>query len=161
MFFWESNICLSCKRYLTFHHWRTGNFTLIAESWNHYQLMLWFIDFFLNQPIGMCYSVILWIDCYQIQEFPSVHGHNCWSVPTILSPLSLKTVIQRHTWASMRWHRSFQCWWLIAGNYCGFQQHLGIYSCYKQFLDTWTAPSSRWRAILSHLYFSPRCHMLS
>ena len=98
---------------------------------------------------------------FQIQEFPLVHGHKCWSVPTKCSPLSPQTGIQIRDWASMRWPMSSQCWWVIYGDCCDIKKHLGRCSGYEKYLDNWTAPFPLIRTVFSHGNLSPRCHMLS
>ena len=57
------------------------------------------------------------------QEFPSIHGHKCWSVPKKLATLSPQSVIQRRDWFS-------------GPNCCDQQQHAVRCSGSKQSLDT-------------------------
>ena len=84
---------------------------------------------------------MLWIVSTKIQEFPLVHYHKCWTVPKQFSPLSPQSVIQRRNWDSMRCPMYFQCLWVIVGNCCDRQQHVGRCSVSEQSLDNLTAPS--------------------
>ena len=118
-----------------------------------------FTFLFLYNTIGMCYLVIFWLHSSEIEEFPSVHGHKCWSVAKN-SPLSTQAGIQRRYWVSMRWYMYPRCWWVIVREFCGCQQHAGRWSGSKQYMDTWTSQSPHLRSVLSHCHFSLRCHML-
>ena len=54
-----------------------------------------------------------------------------------------------------------QCWWVIVGDFCDFQKHVGRCSGSKQYLYNYTAPYTRWRTIFYHCHLSPWCYMLS
>ena len=117
--------------------------------------------FYLYWSICMCYCVMIWLASYKIQDFPSVHGHTFWSIPSKFSSLLPQTVTQRQYWASMRWPMTSQCIWVIVRFFLDIQQHAIRCSGYQQYLDTWNTPSPHWHAVLSHGHFSVRCHMFS
>ena len=137
---------------------------LLEATRAHDQRIIWFINFTPPppyHPIGMCYLEMIWLDYFEIQEFLLVYGHKCWSVPKKCSPLSPQVVRKRHDWYSMRCTMSSKWLWVIIRYCCVHKHHVGRCSGPEQYLDTWTAPYTCWRDVVSHFHFYPRCHILS
>ena len=118
-------------------------------------------SFYISHPIVMCYLVILWLASSNIQEFPSVYGHKCWSVPTKSPPFSPQAGIRIHEWTGMRWPMSSHYLWVFFGDYYYRQHNASRCSGYKKYPDSWTTLASYWNTVSSHRHLSPRCHMVS
>ena len=80
--------------------------------------------------------LILRLDDPRIQEFPSVHGHKCWSTPTRCPHISSRSGMQRRDWDSTGWPMSSQLLWVIVGDCYDHQQNVGRCSGPKQSPDT-------------------------
>ena len=78
-------ICACCAYdVLHFTICALANAFLLVATWAHNQRMFWFVYFlllFTFQNLGMCYLGMVCISSSKINDFPSIYGHKCWSVP--------------------------------------------------------------------------------